>query len=110
MLRINLGVVLVGNKYIDALLQAIQIVYGRHGWDALVSSGLEDSHSPASYHPQGRALDLSFWVVPPDLRQSVAQELRAVLPAYFDVIVEENHYHLEADARKEYALEARNTA
>lgn len=107
MVRLKTGVVLIGNKYIEAISEAVQTVFDRRGWDVLISSGLEDTHSQTSYHPQGRALDISFWVVPADLRLEVAGQIRALLPTYYDVVVESDHYHIEADARKELAQEAR---
>lgn len=104
MLMLKDGVVLAGNRYINAMLYAVQTVYTPYGWDVVVTSG-RDSHN-TGYHPQDRAIDVRFWMVPREARLSVAARIRTLLPAYYDLIVEPDHYHIEADARKEQAWQA----
>jgi len=101
MLLLKDGVVLVGNKYINTILQAVQTVYETRGWHTTVTSGKDSHDHKISYHNDGRALDIRFWDVPVDQRSIVAQAFRDKLPGYYDVIVEKDHFHIEADAKKE---------
>lgn len=101
MLQLKDGVVLAGNKYINAMLTAVQLVFVRHNWLVVITSG-RDSHD-TGYHPLDRAIDIRFWDIPPEQRRSVADEIRALLPPYYDLVIETDHYHLEADAKKEAA-------
>lgn len=102
MLVINEGVTVVGNRYTQAIMKAGQQAYGELGLDCTLTSGLEGDHTAInSYHHQGRALDLRIWRVP-DV-QALAARLRALLPKYYDVVVEKDHIHVEADAKKELA-------
>lgn len=104
MLTLKEGVVLAGNRYINAMLQAVQTVYESRGWAVVVTSG-RDSHD-TGYHPLDRAVDIRYWMIPREARLSVAARIRTLLPAYYDLIVEPDHYHIEADARKEQAWQA----
>jgi hypothetical protein len=109
------GTVLKGNKYINEMLRVVQIVYGDYGEAcAVVTSGNDSKHGPNSYHAQDRAIDVRSWNVPEDKRLDVAISLRKWLPPFYDVvyepavmkdgkIVKGDHYHLEADAKKEAA-------
>jgi hypothetical protein len=96
------GVTLVGNKYVNEMLRAVQIAFGDHGLPvATITSGTDGVHGPSSYHSKGRAVDVRFWGVPDEKRLDVALSIRQWLPAFYDVVTEVDHYHLEADADKE---------
>lgn len=98
------GTVLKGNKYINEMLRVVQIVYGDYGEVcAVVTSGNDSKHGPNSYHAQDRAIDVRFWGIKEEDRTQVAINLRKWLPAFYDVVTEPDHYHLEADAKKEAA-------
>jgi hypothetical protein len=109
------GTVLKGNKYINEMLQRVQFVFGDFGVEvAVITSGVDGVHSPNSYHAKERAIDVRSWNVPEDKRLDVAISLRKWLPPFYDVvyepavmkdgkIVKGEHYHLEADAKKEAA-------
>ena len=100
MLQLKDGVVLAGNKYTNAMLKALQIAF-EGICDVVVTAGRDGKHGPESYHYQDRAIDARFWEISPDRRDSIAAAIRVMLPPYYDVVVEENHYHIEADAKKE---------
>lgn len=104
MLLLKDGVVLVGNRYTNAILQAVQTVYEARGWNTVITAGKDSHEHKISYHNDGRALDIRFWDVPVDQRERVAQAFRDKLPKYYDVVVEKDHYHIEADAKKEGVL------
>jgi hypothetical protein len=104
MLTLKDGCVITGNKYTNKILETVQFVYFRHGWNVVITSGDDGEHSEHSYHAQHRALDVRFWDIPPEERRAVAQEIRTLLPSYYDVVLESDHYHIEADAFKEAAV------
>lgn len=108
------GVTLVGNKYINEMLQRVQFVFGDFGVEvATITSGTDSAHGADSYHAKGRAIDVRSYNVPADKRLDVAIALRKWLPPFYDVVFEHQvndahgniikgeHYHLEADAKKE---------
>jgi hypothetical protein len=95
------GVLVAGNKYTNAIMTATQAVYGKHGWDVVVTAGRDGKHSEKSLHYEDRALDIRFWMIPEDHREGVAAEIRARLPVWYDVVIEGDHYHIEADKVKE---------
>ncbi len=109
------GVTLVGNKYVNEMLQRVQFVFGDFGVEvATITSGTDSTHGAGSYHGQGRAIDVRSSNVPEDKRLEVAISLRKWLPSFYDVVFEQEvrdatgritkgqHYHLEADAKKEH--------
>lgn len=97
------GTVLKGNKYINEMLRAVQIAFGDHGLPvATITSGIDGAHGVGSYHSKGRAVDVRFWGVPDEKRLDVALSIRKWLPAFYDVVTEVDHYHLEADEKKEH--------
>lgn len=109
------GVQVVGNKYTNEMLQRVQFVFGDFGVEvAVITSGVDGTHDPNSYHAKGRALDVRSWNVPEDKRLDIAISLRKWLPPFYDVVYEPTvmkdgkiirgeHYHLEADMKKEAA-------
>lgn len=101
MLLLKEGVVLEGTKYINAILAAVQTVYSGHEWPVTITAGRDGVHSTHSYHYQGRAVDVRFWDVPEGDRERVAQEIRDKLAHFYDVVVESDHYHIEADRKRE---------
>jgi hypothetical protein len=95
------GVVVVGNRYTREIMTALQRAYGEISLTCTLTAGLDGKHGATSYHYQGRALDVRRWNVP-DI-ESLAARIRALLPKYYDVIVEKTHLHIEADTKKELA-------
>jgi hypothetical protein len=101
-LQLKDGVVIHGNQYTNAILTAIQIAFGDHDIPVVyVTAGSDGTHGVNSYHYTHRALDVRFWNVAVDLREAVAKTIRQYLPRFYDVVIESDHYHIEADAKKE---------
>lgn len=72
------------------------VVYDHHGATSItVTSAVRPGGRSFSLHPSGRALDLRIWNLadPP----AVAQELAALLGPDYDVVVEDDHIHIEHD-------------
>jgi len=101
--QIKDGAVVAGGFYINHIIRAAQIaMYGI--CEVVITSGRDGKHGEQSYHYQDRALDLRLWKIAPDDRAKVAASIRALLPAYYDVVIEADHFHIEADKTKEMAL------
>lgn len=101
MLLLKEGVLVAGTSYINTILAAAQKVYSEYHWDVVVTAGRDGHHMSTSYHAQDRALDIRHSMIPPENRQAVRNALHHALPAFYDVVLEKDHYHIEADARKE---------
>jgi hypothetical protein len=107
------GVTLVGNRYVNEMLRAVQIAFGDHGLPvATITSGIDGTHGLNSYHAKGRAIDVRSWNIPADKRLEVVITIRKWLPPFYDVVYEQavvsngkivkgEHFHIEADAKKE---------
>lgn len=106
MLQLKENVIIHGNKYTNAILEAVQLSYARRNANVIITSGNDSIHGPNSYHGQNRAIDIRFWQIPEGERKLVAHEIRELLPAYYDVVTESDHYHIESDAVKERACGA----
>lgn len=83
--------------YTEAIEQAADAVWATVGLEPTCTSGNDGTHGTRSLHYADRALDLRFW----DILEVFAQRLRDTLPEYYDVLVEKDHFHLEADRVKE---------
>jgi len=96
------GVRFNANKYTNTIIGAAQRAYAKHGiFLVTVTSGNDKVHGPNSYHAKDRALDLRFWNIHELDRPAVAQTMRSLLPPYYDVVIEDDHFHVEADENKE---------
>jgi hypothetical protein len=104
MLQLKYGAIVAGNQYTNAIMLAVQLAYKKYGvGEVVLTAGRDGVHGPKSYHYQDRALDVRFWSIPEKDRGLVAAYIKAELPPYYDVVVEDDHYHIEADAEKEKA-------
>lgn len=92
-------VVIPDNPYIAAIREAVDHVYAGFGLDPVCTSGHDGQHMKGSMHDLGRALDIRVW----DLLNVVRDRIRAQLPPWYDVVIEKDHIHVEADLRKEAA-------
>ena len=110
------GTVLKGNKYINEMLQRVQFVFGDFGVEvAVITSGVDGVHGPNSYHAKERAIDVRSWNVPPEDKRPrrchfITQMAPTILRRGVRTRCHErwqdrqgDHYHLEADAKKEAA-------
>lgn len=101
MIQLKDGVLVAGNRYTNEMFRALETAYDELGLDVTVTAGRDGKHGEHSYHYRDRALDVRFWGVIDKPR--LAQRLKELLPPFYDVVVEKDHYHLEADATKEKA-------
>lgn len=101
--QIKEGALVAGGYYINQIIRAAQIAMCGV-CDVVITSGRDGKHGEQSYHYQDRALDLRLWQIAPEDRTKIAASIRALLPAYYDVVIEADHFHIEADKTKETAL------
>lgn len=99
-MQLKYGVVLAGNQYTNAILKAMQLAWPE-GMEQVVTAGRDGKHGPKSYHYQDRAIDARSRDMTQEQKQRVLAKLRELLPAYYDVVLEDDHFHIEADAEKE---------
>ena len=66
----------------------------------LTITSLNDAkHSETSLHYRGDAFDVRVWDVP-DMTKDVAEDIRDCLNRHWDVVVEEDHIHVEYQPRR----------
>lgn len=102
MLLLKDDVTVTGTKYTTAIMQAVQTVFDTRGIVTVITAGSDGhAHRPASLHHKDRALDVRFWDIPVDQRSLVAAKIQSLLPDWYDVVIEKDHFHVEADVRRE---------
>jgi len=75
-------------------------VYALHGVNMVVTSLLDGKHSATSLHYAGEAADLRTRNIPQDVDpQDIRKEIKDRLGMDYDVILEDNHIHMEHQPR-----------
>jgi|TARA_B110000908_G_C9983154_1_gene326413 hypothetical protein len=72
-------------------------VYREAGADFVITSVNDSRHMTNSLHYSGYAFDCRIWTLEEDMRQPVANDIAAALGEDFDVILEDDHMHIEHD-------------
>lgn len=99
-LYITPGVILPDKIEMRKALDAAGRAWAEIGVSTLrVTSGMESTstHSVASYHPYGYAVDLGARELTEDQRKQAVASIRTRLPSTYDVVDEGNHIHIEYD-------------
>lgn len=77
------------------------------GMSCVITSGSDGKHGPNSLHYSGKALDLRTNSLRPEQVHPVFVALKTALGGQFDVVLEEDHIHVEFDPKEtEKASEA----
>jgi hypothetical protein len=76
-------------------LMVVAFYFSTRGWSCRQSSGLEGKHGRNSLHFVGLAFDIGKAGVPTGFREKVRDELAAHLGDQFDVVDEDDHWHIE---------------
>ena len=88
------------------LLFAIMVakdVYLNHGYELVITSLNDATHSETSLHYSGAAVDLRTTVINPNEDwDAVARQIKRKLNVHYDVINEPDHIHLEFQPRNPY--------
>ena len=78
-------------------LKSIDVVFRRHGREAVITSTYDGNHSPASLHYANLAIDLRLPTAVMTVLIEITTELKQSLGNNYDVVQEHNHYHIEYD-------------
>ena len=70
------------------------------GASCVITSGSDGTHGPNSLHYKGKALDLRTNNLRPEQVHPVYATLKIALGAQFDVVLEEDHLHVEFDPKE----------
>ena len=77
-----------------AVLREADRIWSQHNQELVVTSGLDGTHGPTSWHYFGCAIDFRTRYFDDDERDDVYDELVEALPAY-DIIKHDTHIHVE---------------
>jgi len=80
--------------------QIVAAIYCRHNVECTITSGTEGVHKVGSAHYTGRALDFRTRNLTQEQMESLLQECKEALSSEFDVILEQDHLHLEFDPKR----------
>ena len=78
---------------------ASAIYRDKAGIPCVITSASDGKHGPNSLHYKGLALDLRTSSLKPEQQSSVHLALQAALGSQFDVVLEDDHIHLEFDPK-----------
>lgn len=79
------------------ILNKLVVIYASYGYDLIVTSTYEGTHSPGSLHYSNEAIDVDD---PPDHKEEITQKIKDSLGRDFDVILESDHIHIEHDPKR----------
>ena len=85
------------------LLVALMVadgVYSERGYECVLTSGRDGTHSTTSLHYAGAAVDLRVNNVPAELRPGIRDSIKHRLNQDFDVLLEDDHIHIELQPRR----------
>ena len=66
---------------------------------AIITSARDGEHSEGSLHYEGKAIDLRTRDLPKALIEELAADLAAGLGTAWDVVIEDDHVHVEFDPK-----------
>lgn len=78
-------------------LPIIASVFTKFDEELVITSVTDGKHGANSLHPKGQALDLRIRTLIGTNIEPIAQALRNALGEEFDVLLEEDHIHIEHD-------------
>jgi len=99
MFTVKDNVIILFNNRVQTMITVVDEVLHGVGLHAVITSGLEGSHSNESFHYQARALDFRIRNWPGDIsiRAEIVKDIRAKLGPAYDVVIEGDHLHVEYD-------------
>ena len=80
-------------------LPVIASVYESGGYECVITSAFDGVHKQDSLHYIGRALDFRTRHLTDPLAFNIATAIRRALGPDFDVVLEEDHIHIEYDPK-----------
>ena len=103
MVRCKDGVDLYGLQYeMRLVLIEADRIWRKHGQELVITSTWENNtpHGANSYHWFGYAVDFRTNYFGNEQAKIVRDELRLVLPEMYDVVLEDDHMHIEFDVER----------
>lgn len=79
-------------------------IYAKHGYDLVITAGIDGAHMRASKHYSGNAWDMRTSNIPENLRETIRAECQAACGDDYDIVVEESHCHGEYDPKLAYTV------
>ena len=86
-------------EILPALLAAYDVLGPTRDEGCVITSAVEGKHGPDSLHYEGLALDFRTRHLPHVTQVALASELRSRLGEQYDVVLEEDHLHVEFDPK-----------
>jgi hypothetical protein len=78
----------------------VDSVFSRYDVETVITSGVDGSHSAASLHYQGLALDFRTRDLPAQQLGTIKASIQRELGASYDVVIESDHLHIEYDPKE----------
>jgi hypothetical protein len=75
-------------------------IYADEGYDMIITSGTDGSHSRGSEHYKGDAFDLRTRHLGAGEAEKIRDMLASALGSEFDVVLESTHIHVEFDPKR----------
>jgi len=83
----------------EASLNCLGEEPAKNDWGCVITCGTEGKHMQGSAHHTGRALDFRTRHLDPNLLDLFREEVAAALSDEYDVVLEEDHLHVEWDPK-----------
>jgi hypothetical protein len=102
MIKIKEGVSILSldNKLVLALIVADQVYHAYGCNECVLTSACDGKHGEHSLHYKGLAIDLRTRNVDPEMLMKIVNTLIINLGEEFDVILENDHIHIEFDPKQ----------
>lgn len=97
MLQFKEGVQLTVTKAVNEILRGVEAVYRKFDVPCVVTSGTDGVHGEQSKHYTAEALDFRIRDLKPEQRDALVKLCQQRLGQGFDVVLEQNHLHVEYD-------------
>jgi hypothetical protein len=94
-LSIKEGASLPPTLAMAVMVASVHDAFKEAGYDCVITAGIDGKHSAGSLHYVGLALDFRSRTIPSGLRQEMRDKIAKRLGSAFDVVLEDDHYHIE---------------
>lgn len=97
MLQFKEGVQLTVTKQVNEILRGVEAIFRQFNVPCVVTAGTDGVHGEQSKHYSGEALDFRIRDLTPEQRDSLVQLCKKSLIQGHDVVLEQDHLHVEKD-------------
>lgn len=92
------GLTAIMQRACSTIEVAARLVQGDK-YEITITSAKDGKHSANSLHYEGKAVDIRTWDMKPGTIKSTARVIADRLGGKYDVVVENNHIHIEYDPK-----------